>query len=150
MREINLRQRKFVEGKMKGKSSSQAARDAGYAESTARRADAQIANKPAVRKLLAELMEEAGLTDAKLVSKLSEGIDAKVVKLVQRDGKFTDARAFPDFKTRLDYLELGFRLKGHLTDKHEIVDKPRTLADILSGSFSDEGDPPQTPGDRST
>ena len=54
----------FVQGKMEGKSSSQVARDAGYAESTARRANAQIANKPAVRKLFAELMEQAGLDDA--------------------------------------------------------------------------------------
>ncbi len=95
-------------------------------------------------------MEEAGLTDAKLVLRLNEGIDAKVVKLAQKDGKFTDARAFPDFRTRHDYLELALRIKGHVSDKHEIVDKPRTLEDILNESYSDEWDPPQTPGDRST
>jgi hypothetical protein len=128
----------FVQGKMDAKSSSQAAPDPGYAESTACRADAQIANKPAVRKLFAELMEQAGLTDSKLALRLNEGIDAKQVKLAQHDGKFTDARTFPDFRTRHDYLELVLKLKGHLSDEHEMENKPLTLEELLDEAHRGE------------
>ena len=37
-----------------------------------------------VQKLFAQLLEDAGLTDEKLALRISEGIDAKEIKLAQK------------------------------------------------------------------
>jgi hypothetical protein len=122
-RKINLRQRKFLKGKIEGKSSAQAARDAGYAESTAMRADEQIASKPAVRGAFKKLMEAAGITDELLARRLKEGIDAKETKFFQKDGLVISKRTVVYHGERRSHLELALKLKGRLIDKHELTGK---------------------------
>ena len=63
MGDLTERQLKFIEGKLAGKSSAQAARDAGYSESVANVAGKKIARKPAVQAKLQELMEPVVRTE---------------------------------------------------------------------------------------
>jgi hypothetical protein len=46
-----------------------------------------------------------GIPTELLIRKFAEGLDATTVKIAQRDGEITDVQAFPDYPTRLQYLE---------------------------------------------
>src|SRR5581483_7882620 len=59
MKNLTLRQSKFVKAAMRGRSYAQAARDAGYSESVANVAGRKIAAKPAVQAALKVAQEES-------------------------------------------------------------------------------------------
>jgi len=61
---LSIRQRKFIQGVLKGRSYARAAREAGYSDSVANCAGRKIASKPAVRRKLEEAgrqLEKAGI-----------------------------------------------------------------------------------------
>lgn len=70
-----------------------------------------------LRKLeFTEVLEESGLTDAKLVGALKEGLEADKIKV-----SFTEPdRIIPDYLTRHRYLVTALKLKGRLSDKGNI------------------------------
>lgn len=95
-----------------------------------------------VRKLQFEdLMEEAGITDAKLNKKLEEGLNAtrtiSAIKGTSANGGTTDFIDVPDYATIHKYLETGLKLKKRLIDRKDITsggDKLEGLVIIKDGS----------------
>jgi hypothetical protein len=83
-RKLTTRQEKYVSGKLAGKTSARAAREAGYAESVARKADAIIGASPAVQRKLRDLLEGVGVTQQLLARRMREGLDAIETKVFQR------------------------------------------------------------------
>jgi len=137
-RKPTVRQRKYVKGLVEGKSMTQAARDAGYSETTALNAKEKIESKPAVQNLFVQLMETAGITDEKLAQRLAEGLDAEETKFFQKDGIVMDSRDVIAYGERRAHLEIALKLKGHLTDK--AVNVNISIAEILAASFAvDQG-----------
>ncbi len=111
------KQKKFVEGKLNGKSSRRAALDAGYKQSVADNANTEILVKLGTQTYmnkLGQLLEDQGVTDLKLVKAIKKGLKAKGYY-----GK--DAIEGDDYKTRLDYIKFASELKGHkVNDKVDI------------------------------
>ena len=70
---------------------------------------------------LADLMDFTGLSDAKLMVKLAEGLDAMKTEIAKHDGKLGQMKDFIDFPTRHTYLATALKMKGLLKDiiKHE-------------------------------
>jgi hypothetical protein len=89
--------------------------------------------------IIAELMEEKGLTDIKLINKLNEGLDAtrviSAVKGTSANGGTTDFIDVPDFMSRHKYLETAFKLKKRLENK----DNGQTLVDAKVIIFNING-----------
>lgn len=89
-----------------------------------------------------ELMEEAGVSDAKLLQKLNEGLDATKVVSARITGKDADSRTddfidVEDYPTRHKYLDTALKLKKKLDPKEKqkfnltlIVNK---LEDVIDG-----------------
>jgi phage terminase small subunit len=121
---------------IEGKTRAQAARDAGYSESTALVAADRIESKPAVQSVFTELLERAGLTDEKLAKRLNEGVDAKETRFFQKDGEVVSTRTVIDYGTRLNYTQTVLKLKGHLVDR--IEKNTLSIAVILAASFDTE------------
>lgn len=109
------KQIRFVQGKMEGKSTTQAALDAGYSPNTAKNPTKDILAKPGVQEYankLGALLEARGVTDELITQKLEEGLAS------HKGGMNND----PDYKTRLDYLKYMAELKGHkVTDKLDLT-----------------------------
>jgi hypothetical protein len=63
---LTMRQRKFIDGKLRGKSDSAAARKAGYGESVTRHADRIISKSPNMQGAINEMLDAAGISDEKL------------------------------------------------------------------------------------
>jgi hypothetical protein len=55
-RKLTIKQRKFIDGKLHGQSSPQAARNAGYSESVARKGDHIISHSPTVLAVFHEIL----------------------------------------------------------------------------------------------
>lgn len=105
---MTIKQRKYVQGVVSGKSKKQSALDAGYAESTALTASQNIESD-----LLWDEIEQAykqrGLTLASLVDQLKEGIQAEMPAPNWQRFR-DDVDWMPDYKVRLQYIVLSFKL----------------------------------------
>jgi hypothetical protein len=111
---LNIRKRKYVAGRMAGKSKKESALEADYSESMARNAAAKIEDQD-VRSTLQELARKA-VPAAKIVKRLQEGLDAT---WVHQDGK-RGTTAEPYYKERREYLILAAKLGGYYTEKQRV------------------------------
>lgn len=138
---LTVRERKFIKGLMEGKTPSQAMREAGYTESTARvKSSAKVAE---LQPTIQALMEKRGLTDNRFLEVLERGLEStKVIScnivavdkegMKDADSMTKDFIDVPDFATQHKYMETGLKLKGHLRDKLDV-----TLTDNLSDRLRD-------------
>lgn len=107
-----------------------AARKAGYAESTVRSTIyTQLQAKASLNTNMKEIMDSQGLTDERLVEKISEGLEAMRV-FTDKEGLIETA--IPDFALRAKYLELTAKLKGLLERNLNIA-----VAQTREESFSE-------------
>jgi len=127
---LTLRQRKFIAGKLKGHSSLQAARNAGYSERVSRKADAIISDSPHVHAVMNAILEAAGVSNERLARRMREGLDATVV---HHQTMHSRREVLIDFGERREMVELALRVKGLLIDKHQ-VQMVKTLEEILEES----------------
>jgi phage terminase small subunit len=77
-KKLTTKQRQFLDNKLKGQSSALAARNAGYSESVARKADAIISSSPGVKTALSEILREAGVTNELLAERMWQGLNATI------------------------------------------------------------------------
>jgi hypothetical protein len=84
----------------------QAAKEAGYAESTASHADRDI--MPRVKVNFREVLRQHILAE-KIAQRIAEGLEAIEVQLATLEGRITDERAFIFFPERRRYAELAAR-----------------------------------------
>ncbi len=117
-------------GKLKGHSSLQAARNAGYSESVSRKADAIISDSPHVHAVMNAILEAAGVSNERLARRMREGLDATVV---HHQTMHSRREVLIDFGERREMVELALRVKGLLIDKHQ-VQMVKTLEEILEES----------------
>lgn len=115
---LEIRERKYIEGRLSGKSKMQAALDAGYTESMAANATVKIESRD-VRRAFQDLAREA-IPAEKIMERLREGLDAVKVKAVVRNNKVIDTIEEPDYRERREYMELAARYGGRYVDRSEI------------------------------
>lgn len=101
------RQSKLIEGIVEGKSTRQAALDAGYTEHTAAHPD-ELLSTEAVRVGLAKLIAPL----EKIAQRVNEGLDAEVTEFAKFEGRITHSIQCVDFEQRRKYAELAARFKG--------------------------------------
>lgn len=66
---------------------------------------------------VAKMMDRKGLTGARLIKNLSEGLNANRVVVDKYQGRIRAERYYPDFPMRKGYLEIALKLKGHLRQR---------------------------------
>ncbi|MCR4307657.1 MAG: terminase small subunit [Candidatus Berkelbacteria bacterium] len=106
-KKLTDKQRKFISHKIEGKSSRQAALDAGYSINTAINATTDILASPAVQDVWLKTLEMAGITEDAIAKKIKEGLDAH--KIHGTDSDFIEV---PDFSTRHKYVETSLEQLG--------------------------------------
>lgn len=107
---LTVKERKLVQGVAAGKTRRQAAIDAGYGRKSAHVTATQYLKNPRLKNALAELMDKQGLSEAKLLQPIKDGLSANKVISAETEAS-TDA---PDHAIRLKAAELGWKLRGHL------------------------------------
>lgn len=119
---LNIRERKFVKGIVSGLSATEAMRQAGYKETTAR--IKQSAKLAQVSETIQAVCERLGLTDEAIVSTLAGGLVAQkcISAIGEADGKSTDFVEVPDWGNRLKASDIALKLKGRYpSDKVDIT-----------------------------
>lgn len=113
---LNDKQRTIVKAKSQGKEDKEALKLAGYSDNYIRTDGKKLIQKPAIQSTLQIIMENVGITDEFLATKLKEGMESK-----KTIGIGENSEEVKDMPTRHKYLETGLKLKGHLDKKVDIV-----------------------------
>lgn len=117
---LSIRQQKYKKNRLLGMNQYNAARSAGYSEATAKSHTKELDD----RIKIADVLERQGLTDAILVGKLSELLNASK-DIYSFSGQEVSEKGVsvklgtPDWSARAKGLELALKLKEHLKDKVE-------------------------------
>lgn len=117
---LNIRQQKYKKNLLLGMNCYNAARAAGYSESTAKSRTKDINE----RIKIGDVLDRQGLTDSALIKRLTELIDAaEFVFKKNANGEseiIGEAQLYsPCWSARAKGLELALKLKEHLKDKVE-------------------------------
>lgn len=113
---LDDKERIIVKAKSQGKEDKEALELAGYSPSYANAQKKNIINKPSIQSALAIIMENTGITDEFLATKLKEGMESKKMHGSGKDSVIVD-----DMPTRHKYLETGLKIKGHMDKKVDII-----------------------------
>jgi hypothetical protein len=106
---LDKRERKFVAGVVEGKPLIRAAKDAGYAKSTAEKKSFAILRRPLVQSELTKAMERHGLTMKRIVQPIVAGLTANLSMVVH--GVMIESD-FPDHHIRLAASDRAVKLLG--------------------------------------
>ena len=107
---LDERERRFVKGVAAGKSRIQAAKDAGYAQSTAEKKSYAILQRPLVKSELTKALERAGMTLVHIVQPIAYALKA-TKSYVNKDGLMVESQV-PDHKIRLEASRDAVALLG--------------------------------------
>ena len=110
------KERTIVKELSKGKEDKEALKTAGYSDSYITAQRKNIISKPSIQSALHVIMENSGITDEFMMTKLKEGMESKKTIGIGENSEKVD-----DMPTRHKYLETGLKLKGHLDKKVDIV-----------------------------
>ena len=115
-RQGSQRELRFAQGFLAGKTKVQAARDAGYSESTALKKSWKFIERPHLQSIVTEALENLGVTPEKIVQPLLDGLKANIVvkHSETQAAKVTD---LPDLEMRLRTVDRIVSLYG-LGAKH--------------------------------
>ncbi len=113
-RKLTLKQRKWLEVYLETGNATEAARQAYNCKSDGAAGVIGYENLRKLKISISEMMDRMGLSDARLMKILEDGLTACKVELAKFEGNITDEKSFPDFPTRGAYLEKALKLKGHL------------------------------------
>lgn len=106
---MNLRLKKYKQNRLKGMNQYNAARAAGYSETTARTKNHKL--EKSIKVDMIDLLDQVGLTDKALAEHIQEGL-YESVKPYGKDGD-----EGPDWAARHKYCETILKLKGKLVEK---------------------------------
>lgn len=81
--------------------------------------------QPAVQTAIAEVFEQAGITDKKLAQRVNEGLDATETKFFQHNGRVKQTREVVDYDKRHKYVQTALEVKKHI--KADEDTKPITI-----------------------
>ncbi len=126
-RKLSLRERRLIKNLQDPgyKTMKDAMIAAGYAASTADKNPGLVIGKSRGKEAITEIMDRQGITDARLVEVLSQGLEStKVIsamviapsgeEMKDASGMTKDFIDVPDFMARHKYVETGLKLRGHL------------------------------------
>ncbi len=129
---LTPKERIAVAGLASGMSKKDSLLSAGYSENTANKHPESVYGKTRVVQAIAELMDEMGLTDRRLLETLKDGLEANKVisaNVIMPSGEgMKDAGSMtkdfievPDHDARHKFMTTGLKLRGHLKDKVDVA-----------------------------
>lgn len=127
-----MRERKFIKALAQGTTPTQAMREAGYAEYTAKAKAGKKVRESRIQETIQAIMELTGISDERLLEVLSQGLRAtKVISanIIAKSGEsMADAHSMTrdfievdDYAVRHKYLETALKLNGYLRDRIDMA-----------------------------
>jgi len=123
---LDERERLFVKGLVKGNAMIQAAKDAGYATSTAEKKSYAILQRPLVKSALTEAMTKIGMTHELMVQPLKDALTAMRSYVDPKSGLLVETQV-PDHKMRLEASRVAVAIFGGIPKVGEGTPTPHGL-----------------------
>lgn len=141
---LTLKQAAWLKHYIETGNATEAARRAGYRGTQQSLSAIGYENLKKLQLPVAELMDRMGLSDACLMQKLREGLDAVVTRTATDHGAISDEREYVDYPTRHSYLDTALKLKGKYpaAKVHQTVTGDSENPVILKHDFDDLRDLP--------
>jgi len=109
---MTLKQKRFVENYCDSGNGAEAARKAGYSKNTDDVIAFENLRKPKIQAAIAERMDKAGITEARLLKVLDGGLDATKTHLSQKgEGAEAEVKVYDDYAVRHRYLDTALKLR---------------------------------------
>lgn len=115
-KQVIMRRKKIMKGIIDGKSLKQIGLECDLSPKSAVSQISKIANKPENQKSFNRILEQSGLDDAFLSSKIRALCDAKSSHFFNVDGEIIEKHSQAN-ETQRKTIELACRLKGHLKEQ---------------------------------
>lgn len=109
---LDKRERKFVSGVVEGNSLIRAAKDAGYAKSTAEKKASPILNRPLVKRELTKALEGCDVRFADIMRPIADALKALKSYVHPKAGLLESGLA--DHAIRLDVADRAIRMLGDM------------------------------------
>lgn len=109
--DLTVKQQRFVQGYLSGKTITAAATEAGYSPSTAARGATELLRSPKVRTAIQTALEAAGITDERLAATISDGLEATKTAHIVHGGQMQTLES-PDWAARHRFVDTSLRLKN--------------------------------------
>ncbi len=120
MKQLTIKQRKFIKEYLKTGNGTKAVQAAGYkCKNPAAYSEMAWAILRKLEGKMCQVLTEAGLDNATLAKKAEEGLNAMVVKPFAEHGVVVSEPVYIDYPTRAKYLEIVSKMKGLLKEKSE-------------------------------
>jgi len=111
-KKLTERQSRFVDNYVDCGNASEAAREAGYSQKTAGEIGHENLKKPEIRGAIAERMDEAGITEKRLLKVLDKGLSATKPYFRQKgEGAEAEEKVYDDYAVRHRYLDTALKLR---------------------------------------
>jgi len=111
-RQLTERQGRFVNEYVDCGNGAEAARRAGYSEYSAKEIASRELTKANIQAAITERMDEAGITEKRLLKVLDEGLSATKTHLNQKgDGAEAEENVHDDYAVRHRYLDTALKLR---------------------------------------
>jgi len=127
----NIRQQKFEDGIIAGKTQTQAAIDAGYSKKCAASTGSSLVRNPKIQRSLLQRLDEAGITESKILKKVFDGMDCqRVVSAIggkDAGAATTDFIEVPDNPSQIKYTQIASEFRGLINPKESEESKKPEL-----------------------
>jgi hypothetical protein len=107
-----IARRKMIQAVFDAKPISQAAESCNITTTQAR----DLLAEPETQKMFSKILEDHGLDDDYLASKVRKLVDARETKFFQREGIVTDEREVDALEVQRKMVETVLKVKGHLKE----------------------------------
>ena len=141
-RQVSQHELRFAQGVAQGKTKVQAARDAGYSESTALKKSWKFVQRPHLQSFLTEALENLGVSGEKIVQPVADALEATEVVRTEAGKILTD---HPDHRIRLQAHDRAVLLYG-LGARHQ-DDVPKHAPTLICNFIRVEPGKSLTPKD---
>ncbi len=121
-KKLTLKQRKWLEVYLETGNATEAARRVYKCKDDNAAGTIGFENLQKLAVPIGEMMDKMGISTARLMKVLDEGLEANKVELAKYQGEIMDEKAFPDHPTRKTYLEMALKLRGLLRDRLSLED----------------------------
>jgi hypothetical protein len=129
----SLRETRFIEGIIDGKTGASAAKDAGYGIA-AQRTPGKLLESPELRERYQEMSMRRGITVERVGDKIEELLEARANQTLE--GKQVTQSEAPDYRVQLKALELHTELMG-MRDAAKVAGGGSNVTLSISGPAAD-------------
>ena len=138
-RDLTDRAKIFLAGLIAGKTPDEALKTTGLSDSYIKSHKKSILEHPVMQRTFVQVLDSAGVTDARIADKISTLMDAKETKFFAHQGEVVDQKEVEALGIQAQMVEFAAKLKGHVKPTAEANPGGNTYIDLTQINIDANG-----------